>query len=48
MLDELQPTAPVMVACAPAANAAKQDVLAFVSTVLAGVAVKAATAGVLP
>ena len=48
VLDELQPTAPVMVACAPAANAAKQDVLTFVSTVLAGVAVKAATAGVLP
>jgi hypothetical protein len=48
VLDELQSTAPVMVACAPAANAAKQDVLTFVSTVLAGVAVKAATAGVLP
>jgi hypothetical protein len=48
VLDELQPTAPVMVACAPAANAAKQDVLTFVGTVLAGVTVKAATAGVLP
>jgi len=48
VLDDLQPTAPVMAACAPAANAAAQSVTQLLNTLLAGVAVKAATAGVLP
>jgi hypothetical protein len=42
VLDDLQATAPVMAACAPAANAAAQSVTQLLNTLLAGIAVKAA------
>ncbi len=41
LVDNLQPTAPVMAACAPAANAVKQSVAQLLTGMLAVVAVKA-------
>lgn len=48
LIDNLQPTAPVISSCAPAANAAAVTVNQFLSTLLSGVALKAVTGGVLP
>ncbi len=48
VIDDLQPTAPVMSDCAAAAEAAKQDVTQFLTTLLAAVAVKTATGGLVP
>jgi hypothetical protein len=48
LIDNLQPSSPLVVACAPAANAVRIGVLAFINTVVTGAALKAATAGILP
>jgi hypothetical protein len=48
LIDNLQASSPLVVACAPAANAVQMNVLAFVNTVVTGAALKAATGGILP
>ncbi len=48
LIDNLQPSSPLVVACAPAANAVRMGVLAFVNTVVTGAALKAASGGLLP
>jgi hypothetical protein len=48
LIDNLQPASPLIVACAPAANAVGQGVLSFVNTVVTGAALKAASGGILP
>ena len=48
VIDNLQPTSPVVSGCAPAAQVLKMDVLNFISTVVSGAAIKTLTAGVLP
>jgi hypothetical protein len=48
LIDNLQPSSPLVVACAPAANAVRMGVLAFVNTVVTGAALKAASGGILP
>lgn len=45
VVDNLTPTAPLIVACAAAANAVKQNALQFIGTVLSAVAIKGATVG---
>jgi hypothetical protein len=45
LMDSLGPTAPLMVSCAAAANAIKQNALQFIGTVLSAVAVKGVTGG---
>lgn len=47
IIDALQPTGPLISGCAAAANAAGQNVLAIVNSFVTGVAIKAATGGVL-
>lgn len=48
VIDNLQPTSPVVSGCAPAAQALKMDVLNFINTIVTGAAIKTLTAGVLP
>jgi hypothetical protein len=48
LIDNLQPTSPVVSSCAPAANALKIGVLQFISAVTTGAVLKAATGGILP
>jgi hypothetical protein len=48
LIDNLQAASPLIVACAPAANAVGQGVLSFVNTVVTGAALKAASGGLLP
>jgi hypothetical protein len=48
LIDNLQASSPLIVACAPAANAVGQGVLSFVNTVVTGAALKAASGGLLP
>jgi hypothetical protein len=48
LIDNLQPTAPVISGCAAAANAAKVSAIQFVTGIVALVGAKVATAGVLP
>jgi hypothetical protein len=48
LIDNLQPTAPVMSGCSAAAQAAGMNTLQFVNTLVAGVALRAATGGVVP
>lgn len=48
LIDNLQPTAPVVSSCAPAANALKIGVLNFISLVTTGAVLKALTGGILP
>lgn len=48
IIDSLQPSAPLIVACAPAANAVQMGVLSFINTVVTGAALKAASGGILP
>lgn len=47
IIDGLQATSPIMVACVPAANAAQQNALNFVNAIVTGTVLKAATGGVL-
>ena len=46
LLDNLGATAPLMVSCAAAANAVRQNALQFIGTVLSAVAVKGVTGGI--
>jgi len=48
LVDNLQPTAPVISGCAPAANAVSVSVLTFVNAIATGVAAKVLSGGVLP
>jgi hypothetical protein len=48
LIDNLQASSPLIVACAPAANAVGQGVLSFVNTVVTGAALKAVSGGLLP
>lgn len=48
IIDGLQPTSPLIVACGPAANAINMSVLNFINTIVTGAALKAATGGILP
>lgn len=45
LIDGLQATSPIMVACVPAANAVGQNALTFVNALVTGTAIKAATGG---
>jgi hypothetical protein len=47
LVDDLQPTAPLVSGCAAAANAAAQNVLTVVNGIATGALLKAATGGVL-
>jgi hypothetical protein len=48
LIDNLQPTAPVVSSCAPAANALKIGALNFISLVTTGAVLKAVTGGIFP
>ena len=48
LIDNLQPSAPLIAQCAPAAQVVKMDVLTFVNGIATGALLKVLTGGVLP